>query len=126
MSKRVDQLSALTDNDVMNDGRLMPLGDPATGQLYKATMAQLKKAVTVQKYYVQIAAGDDHTTFAPITLNDTTILATIREGSLVYQVDSSPDSEEYTWDGTTLTFGRSLTVGERLLFLYLNNYNPFG
>lgn len=121
MSKRIDQLSALSDNDVFQDSRLFAIGDPSTGQLFKGTMAQLKKALSIQKFFVKIPSGDANTTYAPIELTGATVIAIIREGSLVYEVDSSPDSEEYTWDGNVFTFGRSLYPNERVLFLYLNN-----
>lgn len=120
MSKRVDQLTALSDSQVAEDGRLSPLGDPATGQLYKVTMAQLKKAMSTQKY-LYTATGAEGTTITPSSIAGKNIIVIFREGSPLYEVDSSPDEVEFTWDGTDVTLGLAVNyAGERFLFLYNN------
>lgn len=121
MSKRTDQLTALTDNQVAEDSRLFPIADPATGQLSKCTNAQLKKALsTHKKKYV--ATGSEGSTLTIAELAGKNIIAIIRESGPIFETDASPDSVEYIWDGTNISLGNVTGSGERFLILY-NNFN---
>lgn len=120
MSKRVDQLTGLTDDQVAEDGRLVPIGDPSTGRLYKGTMTQLKKALSTQKH-LYTATGSEGTTITIAALAAKNIIVIFREGSPLYETDSSPDEVEFVWDGTDVTLGSAVNyAGERFLFLYNN------
>jgi hypothetical protein len=122
MSKRIDQLSALTDDQVAEDGRLLAVGDPSDGRLYKGTQAQLKKAYSTQTHKY-IAVGDEGTTITIAALSGKNIVAILRESGPLFEVDSSPDSVEYTWDGTDIVLGTAISyAGERFLILF-NNLN---
>jgi hypothetical protein len=126
MSKRIDQLSTLTNNDVLQDSRLLAIGDSATGQLYKATMAQMKFSLSPQRYQYTTAPGDAGLTAIDlIALDGVNLLAIFREGALLYEVVATPASAEYTWDGAIITFGTAMAEGERFLFIYTNAFNPF-
>lgn len=48
------------------------------------------------------------------------ILFITREAGMLYKVAAAPDTAEYTWDGTTITFGLAVPVGARFLILYRN------
>lgn len=120
MSKRIDQLSTLTDSQVAEDSRLLAIGDPATGQLYKCTLTQLKQVFATQKE-TYTATGAEGTTLTIAALADKNIVAIFREGGLLFAADSSPDSVEYTWDGTDIVLGLGVNyAGERFLILYNN------
>jgi hypothetical protein len=118
MSKRIDQLSTLTDSQVAEDSRLLAIGDPSTGQLYKCTQAQLKAVYSTQSYK-HTADGSEGTTLTIEALAGKTIIAIYREGMALYEVDSSPDTVEFTWDGTDIVLGLGVNyAGERFLILY--------
>lgn len=120
MSKRIDQLSALTDSQVAEDSRLIAIGDPSTGQLYKCTQAQQKKAYSTQKVQYT-ATGSEGSTLTIAALAGKNIVAVFREGGLLFEADSSPDTVEYTWDDTDIVLGLAVNyAGERFLILYNN------
>lgn len=120
MSKRIDQLTSASDAQVTLDTSLLAVGDPATGQLYKGTVAQAKLAFATQttKY---TATGSEGTTITIAGLLGKDIISIAREGSIMYEVASSPDSVEFIWNGTDITLGLAVQfAGERFLILYKN------
>jgi hypothetical protein len=117
MSKRIDQLGTLTDSQVEEDSRLLAVGDPATGQLYKVLMSQLKKAASTHPYKY-VATGTEGTTLTIPALSGKNIVMIGREGGVAYEVDLTPDTAEFTWDGTDITLGLATNPGERFLILY--------
>jgi hypothetical protein len=117
MSKRIDQLTPATDSQVLMPSWMWCVGDPTTGQLYNVTSLQLKTlfAPLPLKY---VATGSEGTTLTISTLLGKSIQSIAREGQTIYQVSSSPDSTEFTWNGTSLTLGLSVNPGERFLIIY--------
>jgi hypothetical protein len=119
MSKRIDQLTAATDAQATNDTWLWLIGDPASGQLYKVTRAQLTAAFGVVQSVKYVATGSEGSTLTIAALASKTILSIAREGGTIYEVTTSPDSEEFTFNSTDITLGRAITgAGERFLILY--------
>jgi hypothetical protein len=120
MSKRIDQLTPATDVQVAMPTWMWCVGDPATGQLYSATTAQLSAmfsggGMSSTKY---VAIGSEGTALTIPALSGKTIQSIAREGMVMYQVSSSPDTAEFIWDGTDITLGLATNPGERFLILY--------
>ena len=118
MGKTINLLSAASDATAANNFQLLPICNPATGISSKMTQAQAKGVYqTFKKKYV--ATGSEGNTLTISELSGKEILMATREGSVMYETSSGPDSVEFTFDGTNITLG--LTVGgpgERFLFLY--------
>jgi hypothetical protein len=120
MGKRIDQLTAATDAQVADSTWLHLIGDPATGQMYKCTKEQIKTALSTQKYLYR-ATGSEGTTLTIPTIEGKNIIVIMRESGPIYEVDSSPDEVEFTWDGTDITLGMGVNyANERFLILYNN------
>lgn len=116
MGKTVNLL-LLADNDtIANDNRLWSCCDPVSGISEKLTSQQVKQIFGTQRYRYKATGGE--TTLTITDLAGRYILSIIREGSTMYDTDASPDTVEYIWDGTVITFGLALNTGERLLILY--------
>lgn len=118
MSKRIDQLTAATNDQAANTTWLWLIGDPATGQLYKATISQLQAALGTTTKEPYTATGSEGTTLTIAALSGKTILAILRESGPIFEVDAGPDSEEFTWDSTDIELGRATNPGERFLIIY--------
>ena len=119
MSKRIDQLTAASDEQATDDTWLWLIGNPTTGQLYKVTRAQLTAAFSVPEPVKYTADGSEGTTLTIAALASKTILSIAREGQVMYEVDEDPDSVEFTFDGTNITLGMGVNyAGERFLILY--------
>lgn len=117
MGKTVNLLTAAVNDTVANDNRLWSCADPVSGISAKLTSQQVKQVFGTQRYRYA-ASGSEGTTLTISDLAGRYVLAIYREGSILYDVTVSPDSVEYIWDGTVITFGLALNPGERLLILY--------
>jgi hypothetical protein len=117
MGKPINLLTPLTDAQVVDDTRLLPICDPVSGISGSATMAQIKKAVgTLRLKYV--ATGSEGTVVTIAALNQMNVLLISREGNIMDDVVSGPDDVEYIWDGTNITLGLGTRAGERFIILY--------
>jgi hypothetical protein len=68
---------------------------------------------------VYTATGDEGKSFTvPIEVKGKKILFLTRESNVMFKTAANPDSTEYVFDGTTVTYGTSLQPGERTLFLF--------
>lgn len=117
MSKRIDQLTAATDEQVKDPTWLWAVGDPATGQLYKATQAQLRAAYGPNRE-VYTATGAEGNTITIPDLAGKTIFLILRESGPIYEVETSPDGVSYVWDGTDIELGMAAGPGERFIILH--------
>jgi hypothetical protein len=113
----IKDFPALTDGQVNDDTKLIPLGIASTGKLYSGTIAQLKLALATQKEKYT-ATGSEGRVITIGALAGKQILMVAREGSVIYEVDSSPDSLEFVWDSTSITTGVDINAGERFLIIY--------
>lgn len=118
MSKKINQFATPSNADVADGNKLWPMGDPATGLLYQPTGSQLKAVMqTFKNKYT--TTGAEGTTLTISAIANKEIIALYREGSVLYEVSSSPNSLEFIFDGTTITLGLGVTgAGERFLILY--------
>lgn len=116
MGKKINQLTSADQATVNTNTRLFVICDPVTGISGKMTIAQAKVAFgSFKKNYV--AAGGE-ATLVLSELAGMEILSISREGAGMYQNNASPDSTEFGFDGTTITFGQTLRAAERLLIIY--------
>jgi len=123
MSKRTDQLTALTDTQVNDDTKIWPVAVALTGLMSKATTSQLKKVFgTFKKKY--IATGSEGSVLVIAEIAAKEILAIYREGGILYEVTATPDSVEFVFDNTNVTLGNPTSAGERFLILYKNTIAP--
>lgn len=67
-----------------------------------------------------VATGAEGTALTIAALAGKKIIFISRENGVLYKVSNNPDTAEYTWDGTTITFGLAVPVGARFLILYRN------
>jgi len=118
MSKKTNQLDPTTDSEAKNDSYLLPLADPVNGLSKKMTVAQAKEAFGV-KSELYVATGSEGSTLTIAALLGKQILAILRESGPIFEIGSSPDSSQYTWDDTDIVLGAPVNVaGERFLILY--------
>jgi hypothetical protein len=118
MSKRVDQLDAISAAQAKNNAWLIPQCDPVTGISKKMTVEQAKE-VYATKRLKYVATGSEGATLTIPSLAGYEILLIMREGGPIYEVGSSPDSSEFTWDDTDIVLGAAVNMaGERFLILY--------
>jgi len=120
--EKINAFPALTDGQVADDTRLIPIGLASTGKMSYGTVSQQKKAyATKATLYTAIGTeGSTITTGAPVAGRN--ILYIVREGNFLYPTISSPDSTQYTWDNTNIGLGMPVSVaGERFMILH-NSY----
>lgn len=67
-----------------------------------------------------IGLGTEGSTLTLDAVKGKKIMLITRESGMLYKVSALPDTAEYTWDGTTITFGLAITLGARFLILYRN------
>ncbi len=118
MGKKINQLTPRSDGDVANNTFLLPLADPGTGLAGKMTIAQAKAAFGPRalKY---TTTGSEGTTLTISALAGMSILSIAREGSILYEVTTTPDPAEYVWDSVNITLGVAVGgAGERFLIQY--------
>jgi hypothetical protein len=118
MSKKTNQLDPTTDDEARNDSYLLPLADPVNGLSKKMTVAQAKEAFGVKKK-IYIATGSEGDTLTIPELSGKEILIIGRGIGLIYEVGSSPASNEFTWDDTDIVLGTEVGgAGEQFIILY--------
>lgn len=118
MSKKTNQLDPTTDADAKNDSYLLPLADPINGLSKKMTIAQAKEAFGVKRE-IYIADGTEGTTLTIPALAGKQILMIGREMGLIYEVGSSPLSNQFTWDDADIVLGAPVSgAGEQFIILY--------
>lgn len=116
--KLIKDLTALTDGQVNDDTKLIPIGNTTTGEAFKGTIAQLKLAMgrTFKTKYV--ATGAEGTTLTIPAIAGMYIISITREGQDLYEVSATPDTVEYIWDSTNITLGLATNAGERFGIQY--------
>jgi hypothetical protein len=118
MSKKTNQLDPTTDAEAKNDSYLLPLADPVNGLSKKMTVAQAKEAFGVKRE-TYIASGSEGTTLTIPVLAGKQILLIGRGMGFIYEVGSSPASNEFTWDDTDIVLGAEVSMaGEQFVILY--------
>lgn len=118
MSKKINQLDATTDADAKNDSYLMPLADPVNGLSKKMTVAQAKEAFGV-KSKLYIATGSEGSTLTITDIQGKQILAILRESGPIFEVGTSPLSNQFIWDDADIVLGAEVGgAGEHFLILY--------
>mgnify|MGYP001569443832 CR=1 FL=1 len=120
MSKKVNELTALTTAQVDDNTKLWPVGVASTGLLNSCTTAQMKLTFATQKVKY-VATGAEGSTITIAALAGKEILLIMRESGPLFEVVSSPDPAEFVWDSTNITLGAAVGgAGERFLILYKN------
>lgn len=118
MSKKTNQLDPATDAESKNDSYLFPLADPVNGLSKKMTVAQAKEAFGVKKK-IYIATGSEVDTLTIPEIAGKEILMIGREMGLIYEVGSSPASNQFTWDDINIVLGAEVSgAGEQFIILY--------
>lgn len=115
--QQINLKPSLSDAQVGDDSKIVPWAVGATGFMNKATVAQIKKIMSVQKY-LYTATGSEGTTITIGALASMYILSIHREGSCMYEVVSAPDSVSFIWNGSSITLGLATSAGERFLIQY--------
>jgi hypothetical protein len=120
MSKKINQLTAATDIEAINDSYLFPLADPTNGIALKTSIAQAKEVFGVKKFkYVATGTEGDTLTISQLLGKD--ILLIIRGMAPIYESDdSTPESDEYTWDQADVVLGAVTNLNEKFIILYRN------
>lgn len=119
MGKKINQLTAVTDATAANNNQVFPLADPGTGIAGKISIGQMKKvAGTFKKRYN--ATGSEGTTLTISELSGMEVLSIMRGAGPLYPVDlpATPQSDEYTFDGTDIRLGVATSANEPFLILY--------
>lgn len=118
MSKKTNQLDPTSDTEAKNDSYLLPLADPVNGLSKKMTVAQAKEAFgTKNKLY--IATGSEGSTLTIPEIQGKQILAILRESGPIFEVGSSPLSNQFTWDDNDIVLGAEVGgAGEQFSILY--------
>lgn len=116
---KITGFTPLTNAQADDITKLQALGDPVTGILSSITTAQAKLIYSTQRVKY-VATGSEGTALVIAALAARAILLITREGSVLSDIVSAPDTSEYTFNGTTITFGLALGAGERLIILYKN------
>lgn len=118
MSKKFNQLDPISDANAKNDSWLLGQADPITGLAYKMTVEQAKE-VYGTKSLKYVATGSEGSTLTIPTLLGYQILSILRESGPLFEVGSSPLSNQYTWDDTDIGLGAAVSgAGEQFLILY--------
>lgn len=118
MSKKINQLDPGTDADAKNDSYLFAQADPINGLSKKITTAQAKEVFT-PKAIKYVATGSEGSTLTIPEILGKQVLIIMRESGPIFEVGSSPDSSEFTWDDTDIVLGAPVGgAGERFLILY--------
>lgn len=121
MSKKINQLTAATGEETLNDSYLLAIADPTNGIALKMTVAQAKEAYGTKSLKYQASGGEGSTITIP-QLAGKSVLAVFRSSGPVYPSDTStPDYDEFYWDSIVLFFGVATNVGEKFLIIYRNN-----
>lgn len=118
MSKKINQLDAATDSEAENDSNLFAVADPINGISKKMTVAQAKEAFGV-KHKLYVATGSEGSTLTVPEVQGKQILTILRESGPIFEVGSSPASNQFTWDDSDIGLGAAVGgAGEQFLILY--------
>lgn len=118
MSKRVDQLDAISAAQAKNNGWFIPQCDPATGISKKMSVEQAKEVYATKKL-TYTATGSEVSSLVIPALAGYDILMIMRESGPLFEVGASPLSNQFTWDDTTIGLGAPVSgAGEQFLILY--------
>lgn len=118
MSKKTNQLDPTSDAEAKNDSYLLPLADPVNGLSKKMTVAQAKEAFGV-KNKLYIATGSEGSTLTIPEIQGKQILTILRESGPIFEVGSSPLSNQFTWDDNDIVLGAAVSgPGEQFSILY--------
>lgn len=118
MSKKINQLDALTDAQAKNDSWVIAQAEPVGGIAKKMTVAQAKEVyATKNKLYT--ATGSEGSTLTIPELLGYRILLIMRESGPLFEVGASPLSNQFTWNDTDIGLGAPVGgAGEQFLILY--------
>lgn len=117
MSKKINQLDAISNTDAKNDSFVLAQAHPTTGLAKKITVAQAKE-VFATKSLKYTATGSEGTSLTIAALSGYQILAIMRSSGPIYPIGASPEPDEYTWNDTTIGLGTATNPGEKFLILY--------
>jgi hypothetical protein len=118
--KKIYEFAVPTDTQTKTHTFLWVFGDPITGLLYKPTGTQVARSFSTYKEKYT-ADGTEGVTLTVAAIAGSEILMIAREGQVLYEVDTTPDEAEFTFDGTDITLGLAVNnAGERFLILYKN------
>lgn len=118
MSRKINQLDAITSANAKNDSWVLAQANPTTGVANKITIAQAKE-VFATKSLTYTATGTEGNTLAIPELSGRQILLIIRESGPLFEVGADPDSSQYTWDDTDIVLGAEVSMaGERFIILH--------
>lgn len=118
MSKKINQLDAATDAEAKNDSWVIAQAEPVGGVAKKMTVAQAKEVYATKKLKY-VALGTEGSTLTIPALLGYDILLIMRESGPLYEVGSSPLSNQFTWDDTDIVLGAAVGgAGEQFLILY--------
>lgn len=117
-NKKAIEFAVPTDDQVASGTMLWVLSDPVTGKLYKPTNSQLKAVMQAFKTKYT-STGSEGSTLTIAALANKEIIAIYKEGQVLYEVDATPDEQEFVWDDTDITLGRAIDQARiRFLILY--------
>lgn len=117
MSRKFNLLDPGTDANAKNDSYLFAQADPINGISKKITVAQAKEVFATKKLKY-IATGSEGTTLTIPALTGYEILLITRGMGAIYEVGATPDSDEFTWDDTSIVLGTVTNPGEKFNILY--------
>lgn len=117
MSKKINQLDAATDAEAKNDSFLFAQADPINGISKKTTIQQAKEVFATKKLKYTATGSEGSTLTIPALAGYEILLITRGIGS-IYEVGASPDSDEFTWDDTSIVLGTITNPGEKFNILY--------
>lgn len=117
MGKKINELVAMTDAESDDNDRQSPSADPITGVAKYETKEQLKNTFMLKRVK-HIGTSGSTITIGALANKD--IVFILRETGPIFEVVSSPDPAEFSWDLTTITLGAPQGTGERFLIGYQN------
>lgn len=122
MGKKINELTAATDDVANANSTFLPIQVPTTGvDAVKMTIAQAKAIFGTQKL-VYVATGSEGTTLTITALAGKTILTIVRENAFLHEVilPAVPDTAQFTFDGTNVGISTATGAGERFTIQYRN------
>lgn len=118
MSKKFNQLDPISDANAKNDSYLLAQADPINGVAEYMTVAQAKE-VYCTKSHLYVTTGSEGSTLTIPQIQGYQILTIMRESGPIFEVGSSPLSNQFTWDDITIGLGAAVSgAGEQFLILY--------
>lgn len=117
MSKQINQLTAATSAEAKNDSYIFPLQNPIAGDAVMMSIGQAKEVFATKKLKY-VATGGEGSTLTIPTIQNYSILLITRGMGIIYEVGSSPDSDEFTWNSMDIGLGTPVSTGEKFNILY--------